>query len=257
MKFVLKDEVARDYFPVVDSELARRVDGLTTGLFQTSLYGPDGTTSLVPVTLSPLPNGLFSIEFTPDEAGTWILNIDHPDYFPYGKSESYHSLESMSGAFVPEGETFYDGVVFVDLVNGERVGGLTDADVTISLYGPDGSTSSVPVHFEEISNKIYRTGFQPDEVGRWVLNIDSSTYFPYGKSSGYDAGTHSATGDGTTHYVLTRSVDVSQRTRSSTVSRTARESDLSKRTRTGTVERTARYIEVSRTRTKRTITVSQ
>lgn len=64
------------------------VTGLSDGDFSKFLYSPDGTQSVIAVSITELGSGNYRASFIPNETGTWYLTITHSSYFPWGKSGS-------------------------------------------------------------------------------------------------------------------------------------------------------------------------
>ena len=90
--YIDKDLEFTDNFIVFDDD-NNIVTGLTT--FTKKLYNPNGIevaniSGGIPVTISELQDGLYSVSFTPDIYGNWELIVSEPTYFPDGKIGHYN-----------------------------------------------------------------------------------------------------------------------------------------------------------------------
>jgi len=83
-----------DEFVVNDSS-GGLVTGLTNGDFTKYLYNPAGAevSSSVTVTVVELGNGLYRVNFTPNQLGEWVLSVVNSTHFAYSKSSNYLCVE--------------------------------------------------------------------------------------------------------------------------------------------------------------------
>ena len=81
----------------------------------------------------------------------------------------------------------YQEFVVLDEDN-NPVTGLIKNDFTIKLYNPDEDeiSGSVTINVNEIGNGLYKISFTPDKLGKWILIVYHSEYFPYGKGNDFD-----------------------------------------------------------------------
>ena len=99
MILIKRDAQFNDEFVVLDST-DNPVTGLTDGNFSKKLYNPDkdevaNISAGIPVTIEELGDGLYRVNFTPDQLGNWALMVYHTTYFPWGKGDNYVCVEAL------------------------------------------------------------------------------------------------------------------------------------------------------------------
>ena len=163
MNYIIAGQTFYDWFAVVDPQTGSRVAGLTEGDFTIRLFNPDGTTNPVSVHFDPKTDGLYRVGFSPDEEGTWIINVDHSSYFPGGKSESYQAV----------GSTFFYDAATVAAIK-ERTDNLPDnpVDVTdLATLATGASLSAVQGDVTDIKTATDRLPANPAGVTDVVVYI--------------------------------------------------------------------------------------
>jgi len=125
----LTEAVEADFSVVND--VGTPVTGIDSTAFTATVYNNDGTevSSSISIAITELGEGLYRAILTPDQAGTWLLNVSHSVYFPWGKSESIQIAS-------------YDGDDFTSLLT--RILGLVQENQYIDqpVYDDDNNMTS-------------------------------------------------------------------------------------------------------------------
>ncbi len=97
----VKDKAVDEHFTVSDAA-GNLIAGIDSSALTVYLYDPtgaevDGTKSDF---FTELGDGSYKYTFTPDVNGIWYLNVTHPVYFPWGKTDDiYVDTADMSGIY--------------------------------------------------------------------------------------------------------------------------------------------------------------
>jgi len=84
---VIKSKVYEHF--IVINETGTLASGIDVSEFSVSLFNPSGVevNDSIGVNISEIGAGYYRAEFVPDQVGTWYMNVFHPLYFPWGKSD--------------------------------------------------------------------------------------------------------------------------------------------------------------------------
>jgi hypothetical protein len=91
----VKDKPVDEHFTVAD-ENGNLISGLDSTAFTPYVYDPSGNnvTSSVNGSFTELGDGNYKFTFTPNENGTWYVNVTNPTYFPWGKNDDVYIQDS-------------------------------------------------------------------------------------------------------------------------------------------------------------------
>jgi hypothetical protein len=87
----VKDRPVDEHFTVSDAA-GNLISGIDSSEFTVYLYDPtgaevDGTKADF---FTELGGGSYKYTFTPDSNGVWYVNVTHPTYFPWGKTDDIY-----------------------------------------------------------------------------------------------------------------------------------------------------------------------
>ena len=136
------------------------VSGIDTSEFDVELYNSNGTdvSDFIWIDISELGNGHYRVEFTPNSAGTWYMNVKHPSYFPWGKSDSIQVYtsdfnqigEGLTRVLGLTQENYYlDNTIYIDH-QGARL--LTNGRLRIYSDASDVGTDSSVIATYQITS---------------------------------------------------------------------------------------------------------
>ena len=133
MIYGVKDQPVDEYFTVVDSN-GNLISGIDSSTFIVYVYDPTSTEVSLSIngSIIDLGNGHYKYTFIPNQNGTWYVNIIHPIYFSWGKSDDIYVTDA-------------DLTSIYNIVS--RTLGLTHHNIYIDqpIYGDEGSLISARV----------------------------------------------------------------------------------------------------------------
>jgi len=131
----VKDKPVYEHFTVSDSN-GNLVSGIDTTAFTVYTYNPSGTNLAGSLSdfFTELGDGSYKYTFTPDVNGVWYVNVTHPTYFPWGKTDDiYVDDTDLSGIYEIVRKTL--GLVhhniYIDETVFDEAGNMTSARVRI------------------------------------------------------------------------------------------------------------------------------
>jgi hypothetical protein len=101
MVYIEQDKLNIDVL-IVKDENDNPVTGLIISDFTIKLYNPNkedvaNISSGVIVNIDEVGDGIYRVQFTPDELGDWDLVVYNSTYFPFGKGENYSVVLNLGG----------------------------------------------------------------------------------------------------------------------------------------------------------------
>lgn len=87
----VKDTLVDEHFTVADKH-GTLVPGIDSSTFTVYVYNPNDVEVSLSVSgsFTELGNGNYKYIFTPNLNGIWYVNVTHPTYFPWGKSDDIY-----------------------------------------------------------------------------------------------------------------------------------------------------------------------
>ena len=160
--------IIQERFSVINSS-KNLVSGIDPSDFTVTIIDPSGNNSLISHSITELVlTGHYSLNFTPNQVGTWYVDVKHPTHFPWGKTDDIqvfkNDIDTIGDMIVrllglSQENYFLDNLVYntQSLMTNGRIRTYTQStsvgtnsdilctyDVTAS-YDPDGKMNSYSV----------------------------------------------------------------------------------------------------------------
>lgn len=129
-------EIVTEYFSVIDENTMNLLSSIDLDDFSSTIFNPNGdeVSSEVSVSFKNLGFGHYSVSFTPNMKGNWMLNVYHSIHFPWGKSTSVYVEETDIGTLTEMMKRIL-GLTqenfFIDQTNYDQEGNLVSSRIRI------------------------------------------------------------------------------------------------------------------------------
>lgn len=106
MVYIENNKLVSDIF-IVTNRAGNPVTGLIKGDFTIKLFDPDNydvadISGGVSIDFEEIIDGFYKISFTPISLGLWTLIVYHSTHFPWGKGQTYKSIDSLVGGTIKD-----------------------------------------------------------------------------------------------------------------------------------------------------------